>query len=244
MVPARRDRSSEATYPEHLQRLLRADGLDVSVRNDSKLFGRITEGYRRFQEDVIPWAPDVLVVHFGIIELQPNVVPTAVNRHFTTQDRGGKGVKGLYRRRLKPRLWPPLRKFQRRASGIVGPRHSFRLAPAHFEAELRRLISVARSQQMLVLVCDINPPGPRLQHFLPGVNERYARFQSIIERVVAQADDDDVQLVPVSKVVRGGGDEAMPDGLHFTASGHLEVARMLETFVAPWLQRQQEATSS
>jgi lysophospholipase L1-like esterase len=201
------------------------------------LFGLITEGYRRFQLDVMPWAPDVLVIHFGIIELQPNVVPTAVNRHFTTQHRGGKGLKGLYRRRVMADVWPPLRKFQRWASGAVGPHRSFRLAPAHFEAELTRMISVARSQQMLVLVCDINPPGPRLQHFMPGVDERHARYQAIVERVVAAADDDEVQLVPVSKIVRGGGDAAMPDGLHFTPSGHLEVARMLATFVGPWLRQ-------
>jgi lysophospholipase L1-like esterase len=158
-----------------------------------------------------------------------------VNRHLTTQHRGGKGLYGLYRRRVMPALWPRVRKFQRRASGIVGPNRSFRLPPAHFEAELARLIQVARAQQMLVLVCDINPPGPRLQHFLPGVNERYARFQSIIERVVAAADDDDVRLVPVSKIVSGGGDEAMPDGLHFTPSGHLEVAELISSVAGPWL---------
>jgi lysophospholipase L1-like esterase len=235
MVPARRNRTTDATYPEHLEHLLREDGLDVRVRNDSRLFGLITEGYRRFQMDVVPWAPDVLVIHFGIIELQPNVVPTFLNRHLTTQHRGGKGVVGLYRRHVMPRIWPPIRKFQRAAAGVVGPNHSFRLPPAHFQAELERLITVARSQQILVLVCDINPPGSRLQHFLPGVTERYARFQAIVERVVAEAADDQVRLVPVSKFVSAQGDEAQPDGLHFTPAGHLEVARMVAAEAGPWL---------
>jgi lysophospholipase L1-like esterase len=236
MVPPRRDRSTEATYPEHLERRLRAGGLDVTVRNDSRLFGLLTDGYRHYQLDVVPWAPDVLVVHFGIIELQPNVVPTFLNRHFTTQHTGGKGLVGLYRRRVMGRLWPPLRRYQRRAATVVGPDRSFRLPPAHFEAELRRLIQQARSQQVLVLVCDINPPGARLEHFLPGIRERWRRYQAILEQVVADAADDDVRLVRVSKVVEGHEDEALPDGLHFTATGHADVARLLSDEVEPWLR--------
>jgi lysophospholipase L1-like esterase len=236
MFPPRASRR-EATYPEHLERTLRDRGVDVEVRNDSRLFGLITEGYRRFQTDEVPWGPDVLVVHFGIIELQANVVPTVISRHLTAQHPGGKGVVGLYRRRVMPKLWPKVRAYQRWACGHLGER-TWRLPPAAFEAELRRLIRVARRDKVLVLVCDINPPGPRLQHFMPGIEGRYDRYQTIIRRVVADADDPDVRLVRASAIAAAQTEGAGTDGLHFTANGHAEMAAVLADQVEPWLRCQ------
>lgn len=242
MVPPRASRS-EATYPEHLETLLRNHGLDVEVRNHSRLFGMIHEGYRRFQLDVVPWAPDVLVLHFGIIEMQPNVVPTLLSRHFTRQHTGGKGIVGVYRRRVMPRAWPKVRTFQRRASGLAGQR-TWRMTPAHFEAELRRFIAVAREQQMLVLVCDMNRPGPRLQHFIPGITKRFERFERILEWVVQDIDDEDVRLQHVSRgLCEEDDDVAFPDGLHFTARGHLEVAKLLADEISPWLRARSSQVS-
>lgn len=235
VVPPRATRE-EGTFPERLQRLLDERGLDVEVRNDSRLFDVLPDGWRRFQQQVIPWAPDVLVVNYGVIEMQPNVVPTWLNRHLTTVTVGGKGPVALYKRRAVPKLWPPVRRFQRWSSARVGTR-TWRLPPQRLGAELRRVVEVARQDRMLVLVNDVHAPGDRLRHFFPAIERRHAIVQEVLADVVDGFADPDVRLVPVSQVSAKLGEvEGLPDGLHLTSAGHLGVAELLADEIAPWLR--------
>jgi hypothetical protein len=234
IVPPRPTRE-EGTFPERLQQLLDQRGLDVEVRNDSRLFDLLPDGWRRFQQRLIPWAPDVLVVNYGVVEMQPNVVPTWLNRHLTTETVGGTGPVDLYRRRVVPKLWPPVRRFQRWSSAQVGTR-TWRLPPARLGAELRRLIEVARRERMLVLVNDVHEPGDRLRHFLPSIEHRHAIVQQVLAETVDGFGDPDVRLVPVSQVsAKLGEADGLPDGLHLTSAGHLGVAELLADEIAPWL---------
>ncbi len=235
VVPPRATRE-EGTFPERLQRLLDERGLDVEVRNDSRLFDVLPDGWRRFQQQVIPWAPDVLVVNYGVIEMQPNVVPTWLNRHLTTVTVGGKGPVALYKRHAVPKLWPPVRRFQRWSSAKVGTR-TWRLPPQRLAAELRRVVEVARQDRMLVLVNDVHAPGDRLRHFFPAIERRHAIVQEVLADVVDGFADPDVRLVPVSQVsAKLGEAEGLPDGLHLTSAGHLGVAELLADEIAPWLR--------
>lgn len=235
ITPPRADRA-DGTFPEHLERLLRARGLDVAVRNDSRLFDMLPSGWRRFQMEVIPWAPDVLVVNYGVIEMQPNVVPTWLNRHLTKEMVGGVGPTAFYRRRIVPKVWPPIRDFQRWSAGRVGTR-TWRLPPRRFAAELQRVVAAARHEGMLVLVNDVHAPGARLRHFFPSIERRHGILQEVLADVVDGFRDPDVRLVPVSQVsAKLGEQEGLPDGLHLTAAGHLGVAEVLVDEVAPWLE--------
>jgi lysophospholipase L1-like esterase len=234
VVPNRRDRS-EGTYGEVLERSLRAAGTDVTVINSGRWYDLIDSGVRRFMEVERTSFADVLVIQYGINECQPNVLPTPLNRHFVTWDQGLRRPSRVYRARVAPVLWRWLRGYQRWASNVVGMR-TWRMKPARFEHELRRLIGWARAEQMLVLVLDINPPGDRLRYHLPGVERRAEVFQELLARVVSTVDDPDVRLVPVSEVVAEMGEEAaIPDGLHYSAPAHVAVAELLAAELRPWL---------
>jgi lysophospholipase L1-like esterase len=234
VVPPRKQRE-EGTFPERLQQLLDAQGLDVEVRNESRLFDMLPGGWRRFQEQLVPWAPDVLVVNYGVIEMQPNVLPTWLNRHLTTETVGGKGPVALYKRRVVPVLWPPARTYQQAASHRAGTR-TWRLPPGRLAAELRRLIEVARQEQMLVVVNDVHEPGDRMRHFVPGIERRHAILQEVLADVVDGFADPDVRLLPVSQVSAKLGQAAgLPDGLHLSSAGHLGVAELLADEIGPWL---------
>ena len=235
IVPPRPSRE-EGTFPERLQRLLDERGLDVEVRNESRLFDLLPNGWRRFQQQLIPWSPDVVVVNYGVIEMQPNVVPTWLNRHLTTETVGGKGPVAVYKRRVVPKVWPPVRELQRWSSGKVGTR-TWRLPPQRLGAELRRIVDVARKDLMLVLVNDVHAPGDRLRHFFPGIERRHAIVQEVLADTVDSFRDPDVRLVPVSQVSAKLGEvEGLPDGLHLTSAGHLGVAELQADENAPWLE--------
>jgi lysophospholipase L1-like esterase len=225
VVPTRTTRD-EGTYVEVLERLLAEADLPATVTNRSRLFELIHEGARRFGCDIAPLQPDVLILSYGILELQANVLPTTVNRHLSRRTPGGRGLRRLWHRRAVPRLWPVARSWQRWASARVGMR-TWRLRPSLFVAELEDLVRLGRSSKTLVLVLDVHEPGPRLEHFMPGIGARWARFQAAVREYVTSLDDPGVRLVEVSAVVQDLGEVELGDGLHLTAAGHARVAELI-----------------
>jgi hypothetical protein len=225
VVPARQ-RREDGTYAERLPDLLRDARVPAEVSCRARMFELIHEGARRYGAEIAPLQPDVVVLHYGVVELQPNVLPTTLNRSLTRAIPGGRGLNRLWHGGLAPRLWPAARAWQRWASARVGGR-TWRLRPERFVAELDHLVRVARSTQALVLILDVHEPGPRLEHFMPGIARRWARHQAAVRAYVEDRADPAVRLVAVSELVRPLGDDASVDGLHLSSAGHVLVAEAL-----------------
>jgi hypothetical protein len=239
MVPPRRDRI-EGAYPELLERMLLARGYDVRVDCHARLYDLAHEGARRFVREITPTAPDVLVLNYGVLEAQPNVLPTTLNRHLTRSDPGGPGLSGLWIRTAVPRVWPVARRYQRWASSVAADR-TWRMHPDRLRASLERTVSLAISGGMLVLVVDVLPPGDRLQHFFPGIERRIARVNGVLEALVVDAANPDVRLVAASAIARMLGPGGVPDGLHLVPEGHRRLACTLTEEITPWFDRWQHA---
>ena len=225
VVPTRSHRD-EGTYVERLEVLLAEADLPATLTNSSRLFELIHEGARRFPRDVAPLQADVLIVNYGILELQPNVLPTSINRHLSRATPGGRGLRRLWHRAAVPRLWPVARSWQRWASARAGQR-TWRLRPEHFVAELADLVRIARNSKVLVLVLDVHEPGPKLEHFMPGTRERWVRFQTVVRDYITTLDDPGVRLLEVSAVVEDLGEVELGDGLHLSATAHARVAEII-----------------
>ncbi len=238
MVPDRASRL-DGPYPELVEQTLRAEGFDVEVRNAGKEFTHIGHGVRAYQEITAGWSADVVIVNYGVVESQAPFIPQAVYNHFQTWDVGTSRIARAYRRRVAPWLWTRLRKTQRRAVKLMGDR-GHRVGPQRFVTLFNQLIFLARHEHRLVLVLDINPPGPRITHSLPGAQERRDRYNELLHTVVHDAqvrDPDGVRLIRSSAVVEELGlEKALPDGYHFSVEGHRRVADMvvaeIEAFVA------------
>ena len=237
MVPGRRSRL-EGPYAEVLEVLLLAEGIDAEVRNGGRWYEQIDRGVRRYQEDERSWSPDVVVVQYGINECQAPVLPRFVHDHFMTWETGLRRPSRIYRARIAPLVWGRLRIYQRWATGRVGMR-GWRMDPARFGAHLGRLITLARWDHRLVLVLDVNPPGPRLVYHLPGIEARRERYQQVVSATVAEASDPDARLIDGSGVADDFGiDVALPDGLHWSPPAHRRVAELLAAEIVPWIRAQ------
>jgi lysophospholipase L1-like esterase len=239
MVPDRTSRL-DGPYPELVEQWLRADGHDVEVRNAAKEFTHIGHGVRIYQDTVATWNPDVVVVNYGVVESQAPFIPQAVYNHFQTWDVGTSRLSRAYRRRVAPWLWTRLRRLQRRAVGVMGQR-GHRVGPARFTTLLRQLIFLARHEHRLVLILDINPPGPRITYSLPGAQQRRDRYNDLTHQVVREAqvgDADGVRLIPSASVVHDLGiEKALPDGYHFSVEGHRRIAEMVVAEIEAWIAR-------
>jgi hypothetical protein len=234
VVPRRRSRA-EGTYGEQLPRLLAQAGVQAGVEFEPRWFGLLTELRRDYERRVRNHMPDVLVLNYGMGECQPRIIPTWLARHLQSWDVGQAAFPRAYRRRLAPVAWRVLRRVQQVGSRWVGL-HTWRVSPARFERELRRLIELVRVDVCpLVLFLDLDPPGPRITHWLPGIDRRREVHQEVLVRVVADYGPD-VRLVRASDTVfEHGFDRVLPDGLHRTPFGHRLTAGLLADEILRWL---------
>lgn len=239
MVVPDRPQPRPGTYGEELLPLLHERGIEAVVHHTGRWFGLINDLRRRYEDAMRNQFPDVVVLHYGAAEAQPRVVPTWYMRHATTWNRGGGSLQRAYWKRVNPRLWRRVRSWQRWASARVGM-HMWRMPPAHFAAELRHVVDMARQETgALVLVVDMDPIGDRLEHWMPGYRERRVIFQHLLHDTVAELADrhgDMVRLLASSADIDPTNiDRLLPDGLHRCAEGHQLLAERLAHEICDWL---------
>lgn len=235
VVPPRTDRS-EGTYGELLPGLL--PERDVQVVNSSRWYDRIDQLRSRYEEAVRNHFPDVLVLHYGMGECQPGLVPWRLTRHALHWDRGQSVAALAYRRAVARPVWTALREGQRRAAPAF-PGRPYKLAPERYVRELVKIVTMVRSEvRPLVLVVDVDPPGPKVEHWLPGTTDRARRWNELLDRTVADlrhVHGDEVRLVRASHDVDPHDVEALlPDGLHRNAAGHRLLAERIAVEVRAW----------
>lgn len=230
-----RDGRDEGTYGELLPGLLAADGYHVDVRHTGQWFDLVQDLRRRYEPAVRNHFPDVLVLNYGMGEAQPNVVPTWAARHFQSWDRSSHPLAMSYRQHLAPRAWSTLRRLQSRTAHWP----TYRLSPERYATELRRVITMARDETgCLVLLLDLDPPGPRWEHWVPGMTQRRDQFQAVQDALVAELADPDVRAVRVAHhVAEHGFDVLLPDAIHRSALGHRLTAEALAEEVRAWAAR-------
>src|SRR3954447_24528095 len=216
-IPLRSDRA-EGTYAEVLADLLGADGVPAVVHLESRWFEFLHRAMRHYEQRVRAHSPDVLLVQFGLNEYQPWLVPVWLVRHLLVQGEAVVRPARAYRARVADPAWKQVRGLRRRIAPAVGLR-TWQVTPQRFGGPLRRLLRLARGEsQSLVLVLDIDRPGQRLEHFLPGMAERHAVFQRTIEQVVRERDDPEVRLVRVSEITEKLGPGALVDEMHYSTA--------------------------
>jgi lysophospholipase L1-like esterase len=236
MVVPPRTRRTDGTAAELLGPMLEDAGIASEVSNIGQWFSTIADLRRRYEHDLRNHFPDVVVLQFGFVEAQPNVVPTWLSRHLQGWDRSSHPVAVAYHQQVASRSWQLLRRVQRVASARDWP--TYRLSPKRFERELRRVIQMVRDETgCLVLVMDIDACGERVDHWMPGTKQRHQQYQAILRRVTGGFDDN-VHLVEHSKTIAPAQlADFKPDGIHRNAAGHRLTAIAIRDEILDWLSR-------
>lgn len=233
-LPFRQDRS-QGTYVEVLADVLAGEGVPAVPHLESKWFDFLTSAVRDYESRVRVHAPDVVIVQFGLNEYQPWLLPTGAVRHLMVQNRAATRTARAYRRYVAKRLWRWVRSYRRAVAPLVGMR-TWQTTPRRFARTLDLFLRMARFEaRPLMLVLDIDAPGPLLQRFLPGVVERHQVFQGLLRSVTAGLNDPEVRLVAVSEITTGLGPAAMIDSMHYTPQTHEVIGRALAAEVLSWL---------
>ena len=235
-VRPKRKRRADGTYAEVLERRMRSRGLDVIAINHCRWWDLVTKGFQRWEEDVAQPCPDVLVLNYGLGECQPRIWPNWLIRYMSTWRTSSHPVAMFWRQWIVRNFFRGVVWVTPKITPRLGLR-TFRVPPKRFTNDFRRLIQTTRWETgALVLVMNVNPPGPFLQRLMPGIEERAELYGDLVARIVSDIDDADVRLVDAASVVeRLGWRKVMVDGLHYTPTGHEEIATMLEEHIGDWL---------
>jgi hypothetical protein len=236
VTPPRR-RRDEGNYGEVLPRLLADQGVTATTTHQGQWFDLINDYRRRYERGLRNHFPDVLVLNYGMGECQPNFLPTWAARHFASWDITSNPAGVFYRNRIATRLWKAARSWQRFAAGRTS-NHSWRLSPRRFRLEMKRVIELAREETgCLVLVLDCDPPGERFCHWVPGMWQRWERYQTELKALVDDLEDPEVRLIANSETILDeiGFEDGLPDGIHRTARAHVRTAELLTNEIIAWL---------
>jgi lysophospholipase L1-like esterase len=214
-------------YPGLLDEALLARGVVARTTLGARWHATVKEVLRRLEEWVRDPLPDVVVVNVGVVDCQARVVPTWLYRHVVTWLPGTSAWSARYRRHAVPVLRRGVRGWQRRTVGRV-PLLLSRVPPGTFRRAVELLVRRAvRDHRALVLVLDVDGPGPALLGLQPGITARIAAYNDVLRSLVADLDDERVVLLSTSELVMPDQERLLPDGLHRSAEGHRLVAAAL-----------------
>ena len=236
LIAPHRDSRAEGTYVQWIERLLSDGGRTVEMENHARWNEQVTASTKQFDTRVRRRPPDVLVVHYGTVEMFPAVIPGWLHRHIHTWTRRQTPIALAYGRLLVNRLWPLLRGGQRQL--LRGTqRLGFKMRPQRFAREMHHLIELAVYEtRPLVLAIGIGPATGAAAHWVPGIEWRRTRFNAIVREVADRHAHEGVRFVDVEALQSEmDPDKAQPDGLHMSAESHRRLGALLVREIDDWL---------
>ncbi|HJR24705.1 MAG TPA: SGNH/GDSL hydrolase family protein [Acidimicrobiales bacterium] len=232
---------ADMAYPRVMEAEIRAAGVPVEVRVSALPAERIRTALRRWHREVLPWAPDVVVLHYGHADLIHLFLPRWLERHANTLGKRGGPVRSRYRRYVLRPVWIGLAKLQTAADRHLPRRLVTRRARKVVE-DLDELIDRVRwVHRPLVLVPNLHPMGAQYRSWFPSIDLRMERMNELAASLVSRLDEPDIRVFDTRRhllaVLSEGGDP-VPDGSHFTAEVHRAVGRAMGREVVEWAREQ------
>jgi lysophospholipase L1-like esterase len=202
----------QGTYVELLARAL---GPAYRIDNIARVSYDIRDALHGFHKQLLPIAPDVVVLHLGVNESVSRFLP---RRLWRVVYGGGDRVTspGLVRRAmmlLDAAMRPVMTRFLPRA--WFGA-HEFERLTDEF------LVNVRKEFAARIVVVGITRPSDRVEKQLRGSISRVRDFNAALARSAAAAGATFIDVDAIAD-----RDDLHPDGIHFSAAGHAWLAERL-----------------
>jgi lysophospholipase L1-like esterase len=214
----------EEAYPALLDEALLDRGLTSVTHHHSRWHATVKEVLHQTEPWIRDHHPDVVVLNVGFVDCQARVLPTWLYRHSITWLPGLSRASQRYRRHAIPTLRLLVRHWQRLTVGRVGLPFS-RVPPGPFAHAVKRIVKQAlRDHRSLVLLLDVDGPGPALSRWQPGIASRIDAYNDLLSVIAQSFDDPRVVLLRTSRTVAEDQAALLPDGIHRSAEGHRRMA--------------------
>jgi lysophospholipase L1-like esterase len=216
---------TDLTFPRAIEAHLLSHGQSAEVRNRAVLGAPTRSFLERWEEEVLQWSPDAIVVCAGHYETIHLFLPHWFERHVNHPDRRPGPVRSFYHRRILRGLWKLLTRVQSNVDARLPSVGLLRRRLNRVARDLEGYISLSQqvgSPQFIIL--EVLPPAARQSGWFPGMTRRVELLNETMSALVDRIALPQVEYLKVSDVAaRLYGDDlqlATPDGFHFTPELH------------------------
>jgi hypothetical protein len=231
---------TDLAYPRVIEAELRAAGIPAEVRVTAAASQRTKDALKTWEQEVVPWSPDVVILHYGHFESMHLFLPSWLERYANAPKRRAGRLHDLYWRKVVKKAWLALATLQQSLDRHVDPRARWR-RPKGVAADLERVIGRIRSAASpLVLVPDLLDPGRRWTEWFPAMEARVEVMNKTLDDLVTRIDERDVRRFRVTDVVAGMDldGEPAPDGGHYSPAVHRAVGQAFAHVIQEWAAHQ------
>lgn len=239
---------TDFAFPRAIEAELLAAGCPAEVRNTAMLGTPTKDIFRTWEQDVLQWSPDVIVIIAGHYETIHLFLPHWFERYANRPDRRPGGSRGHRVRRVVRAVWKLLATLQSKVDGPLGAR-ILRRRLLRVASDLEGYLDLVQQvASPLVFVLELLPPSGNKHTWFPGMSERIAFMNEQIRQLVERREKSGVRFLEVSqishKLVGDGLNAATPDGFHYSPELHREVGRELARAIEEWAQGQPHLTTA
>jgi hypothetical protein len=232
---------TDFTFPRALEQKLLSDGRACDVRTVTAMAEKTGPILKTWQDEVIGFSPDVIVLVYGYVETIHRFLPRWLERHANSWRAKPRRLRSIYRKVILRPVWKTLAELQMRLDTripTIRGGQSFRVA-ALLEEYIAQVQTVASP---LVLLLELLPPSGRYRRWFPGMTARVKAMNGALAATVARADRPNVRFVRISPLVEehfgGDLDIATPDGSHFSPEMHRHIGTALAKEIGDWAETQ------
>lgn len=216
----------EMTYSE----ILESHG--HQVRNVSKSAIMLNEAFAYLEEDVITFFPDIVILHYGIVEVSyrrtfrwtnnKTIVNYYTNRFFArafTFRTASNTIVHFFFRALNSVI--------RSLATLLGLQWQWLSTPRFLMVLQAVLELISKDTKAVIIVIGVTPCSERMENILKGSRKNIAQVNADMRAICDLFPSRVKYLDPGSFVRERNIDDLVPDGIHFSAEGHRQVAEKL-----------------
>jgi hypothetical protein len=233
---------TDFSFPRAVEAELLASGRPVTIRNEAILGEPMREWFPDWEQEVLQFSPDVLVLVPGHYECVHLFLPHWFERHANLFATHGGRVMRHYRKRILRPLWT--------LAVILQAKIDARLPASVRRGRLNRAVADLRAyiehvQQLgspLVVVMELLRPAARQSVWFPGMTGRVEATNVAVKALVESLALPNVRWFPTSDIAeKFYGDDrqaATPDGFHYTPELHRAIGEELAREILTWADTQ------
>jgi hypothetical protein len=233
---------TDFSFPRAMEAELLANGRPVSLRNEAVLGQPMREWFRNWEDEILQFSPDVLVLVPGHYECVHLFLPHWFERHANYFPTRSGRLARLYRKTFLRPIWTLVVILQAKIDARlpVGVRRGRRKrAVADLAAYVGHAQQVGRP---LTIVMELLRPAIRQSSWFPGMSARLDATNEAVRELVGEFNQPNVRWFPTSEIAeKFYGDDlqaATPDGFHYTPELHQAIGQELAREILAWTDTQ------
>ena len=225
-----RNNIQETTYSE----IIESHG--HNVRNVSKSAIMINEAFAYLEEDVITFFPDAVILHYGIVEVSCRrtfrwtnnkaIVNYYTNRLFARSFTFSSIQRSIYNFFLRAFNWST-----RNLSTLFSLQWQWLPTPRFLTVLKSMLQLITKETNAVIVVIGVTPSFNRAENLMKESHKNILEMNSGMKAICEQFPCRVKYLDPDSFVRDSNIDDLVPDGIHFSAEGHRQLAEKLMSLI-------------